>query len=214
MTNYIILLPPSETKNKGGNNDKIFRFVKNLKQSNYFLNLETQREFIFAKLREVISISNEKELESIFDLKGKNLQEAIEVTGDLLNKRTLKSIERYSGIMFKSINYEQMSKTQKINFDSSIIFIDGMFSLLKAEDLIPEYKLKISSKFLDVDVTKFWKENLKTIFEDLFRDKIVIDILPEAHRKVIDYTTAKEHYKITFSEIKLGKMKQSGHFSK
>lgn len=214
MDNYIILLPPSEGKKTNGDETKAYRIVKNLKKYNYFTELESDREYVYNKLREAIGELLEIDLERIFDVKGKNLQIAVEIISDMLNEFTMPAITRYDGVMYKAIDYSGMNEKQKQKFDNSVIIVDGMFGLLKPYDYIPNYKLKISAKYLDVDVTKFWKLQLRGIFDHIFKNKIVIDILPEAHRKVVTYNSAKEHYIISFCEIKQGKLISQGHNTK
>lgn len=214
MVNYTILLPPSEGKKSGGNDSKVYRLVKNLKKYNSFNYLEIERDFVYNKLREALSELSEKQLEKVFELKGDNLNRAVENLSDFLNLPTLKAIERYEGVMFKSIDYENMSKKQQLNFDSSILFIDGMFGVLKPTDLIPEYKLKISSKFLDISIKNYWKERLYGTFREQFKNKIVIDILPQAHREVVSYSSNENYYQISFKEEKKGKIQNVGHNSK
>lgn len=214
MTNYIILLPPSEGKKKRGDESMPLRLVKNFKQYNYFKNLWIEREEIYGKLREAITKSSFKDLEKIFDLKGKNLQDVIEITSDLLNQETMPAIQRYNGVMFNAIDYINMNENKKKNFEESVIFIDGMFGLLKPLDLIPEYKLKITSKFLDINITKFWQEKLKSILSGEFKEKLVVDILPESHKKVITKNEDYNIISIKFCEVKENKLINVGHDSK
>ncbi|MCA9497407.1 MAG: peroxide stress protein YaaA [Nanoarchaeota archaeon] len=214
MTNYIILLPPSEGKQKGGDESKVFRLVQNQKRYNYFISLRSDREYIYDKLRKAIGEVSEIELEKILELKGKNLQEAVEIMLDLLNEGTMPAIERYDGLMFKAIDYSKLNEKSKVRFDESVVFVDGFFGLLKAQDLIPEYKLKISSKFLDINISNFWKERLAGYFNALFREKIIIDLLPESHKKIVGYSENNEIYSIKFCEFKSGKLVNVGHESK
>lgn len=205
MSNYIILLPPSEGKNKDGESDE---------SSFSFQKLNLSRELILNKLLETISKEPESKLEKLFDVKGINLIQTLEINSNIRKSKTLKAIERYSGVMFKAINYENMSINQKQNFDNSVLFIDGLFGLLKPLDLIPNYKLKINSKLQDIDVTKFWKSELETYLDNLFKNKLIIDILPQAHRNVIADKFKEKLIEISFYEIKNGKLKNVGHASK
>lgn len=218
MTNYIILLPPSESKNQGGEINKPYRITENLEKFNYFKKLNSKRELIYDKLRETIQHSTLEEIEKIFELKNKKLHQAIENTFDLLNKETMPAINRYNGIMFKAINYKNLKENQKDNFNQSTIFIDGMFGLLKPLDLIPEYKLKINSKINDLNISEFWKNEIQNILNKEFKNKIVIDILPQAHRKILENRKevyfSKEYIQISFCDKRNGKIKQAGHNSK
>ena len=214
MTNYILLLPPSEGKTKGGNEEITYRQVENSEQYNFFLSLQFDRQEVYNKLRKSINELDEHSLEKLFGVKEKNLKESYESILDMLNSPTLPSIERFSGVMFKAIHYFSLDLAEQERFNESTLFIDGMFGLIKPQDFLPEYKLKISSKFLDINLTKFWKERLKGEFDSLFRNKLVIDILPEAHRKVVSKNENTQYLEISFVDLKNGKYKQAGHNSK
>lgn len=214
MTNYTILLPPSEGKESGGNEEKPFRVTQNLKKYNSKKYLEIERDFIYDSLRRSLSVLREAELEKVFDVKGNNLDEAVELLSDLLNQPTLLAIERFSGVMFKAIDYQSLPEKDQQRFNDSVLFIDGMYGLLAPQDLIPNYKLKIAAKFLDVNVTKYWKERLVGPLGAELKDKVVIDILPEAHRKVIYTNKAKEVYQVMFATMKNGRLSNVAHNSK
>ncbi len=205
MTNYIILLPPSEGKNEDGEKQKI----------SLSFNLEKEREEVFNNLIKTIESESESKLEKLFGVKGNNLLNVLEINTSIAQSQVTSSVSRFSGVMFKAINFENMTKEQKENFNSSILFIDALLGLIRPQDLIPNYKLKISAKLQSLDLTNFWKEKLKNILKEELTGKIIIDILPQTHRKVIDYKDINsEHYKIIFAQLKNGKLKQTAHFSK
>jgi len=215
--NYIILIPSSEGKKTGGDESKIYRVVKNNKKNNYFMkDLWIERENIYGKLRETISEMNFDALEKILDLKGNNLKIAIEKNEDLLNQETLVAIERFSGVMFQAINYKGLNDKEKNLFNRSAIIVDALFGLLKPEDLIPDFKLKLSSKLKDLNLIDFWKVNLKPILSKEFEGKIVIDILPDNFRKTIpsDLIEINDYVRVKFMENKSGKTINVGHNSK
>ena len=213
-TNYTILLPPSEGKNSNSTNDK-YSIEKLNKTNNSFIELDTLRYQISSNLKDSINSSDEIKHEKILDLKGNNLKSAIQKTLNFENELTTSTINRYDGVMFKAINYNDMSQVQKENFNNSVIFIDGMFGLLKPQDLIPDYKLKITSKFGRFNMTSFWKENLYEKLNKIFQNtELVIDILPGAHRKVVNFSNAENYVEIMFATIKDGKLKNAGHESK
>lgn len=208
MTNYSILLPPSEGKKPGG--DKIYQEIKH---NNDFSFLEKDRDFILDKLTDFIKIASQKDLEKLFAVKS-NLDEIIKLFVDFNQKATLPAIERYSGVMFQSISYKDLDSKQKNNANQSILFIDALFGLLKPLDLIPDYKLSISSKIKDLKIDNFWKNILKEALKEIFNNNIIIDILPEAHRKAIIIDPNVQHYKINFFIEKNAKIVNAGHISK
>jgi cytoplasmic iron level regulating protein YaaA (DUF328/UPF0246 family) len=213
MSNYIILLPPSEGKEAGGE----LEFNK-VNSDLSFDKINNSREYLLEEIKKNLNKISDKFIEKVFDVK---IELALNKKNQLLNlksEKTMPCIKRYSGVMFKAIDYDSLNEVSKNHFNNNVIFISGLFGKLKPLDLIPDYKLKINAKVLDLNVEKFWRENLKESFIDTFKDKIVIDILPEAHRKVVDYSNSKSHYQVIFGEFKEvngeNKFKQAGHNSK
>lgn len=197
MTNYIILLPPSEGKNKGG--------TQELKLS--FSELKPYREQVLADLKETIKKSDEKDLMKIFKIK--NLED---IKSFEYNKnKCLTSINRFSGVMFKSIVYDSL--INKTNFDKSVIFVDALFGLLKPKDFIFDYKLMMGTKLKRYRTDKFWKNILILNKFNFFKNKLVIDLLPNAHKSSVDFK-GLNIFSINFFEKVGNNLKNVGHKSK
>ncbi|MDA3836220.1 MAG: peroxide stress protein YaaA [Nanoarchaeota archaeon] len=209
--NYRLLLPPSEGKVEDVNRTTMYFDVRN---SNSFVELNLARDEVYNHLLTVLNKRDLSEMSKVLELKGIPLQKAIIADANLNGGSTLPAIYRYSGVMFKAIDYAGMSHAKKENFNDAVLFVDGMFGLLRPLDLIPDYKLKINSKIPGFDVSRFWRDELKGVLEEEFEGKVVIDILPDAHRRVVDFSSAKEHYEVVFAENVEGVMKNVGHFSK
>lgn len=214
MANYVLFLPPSEGKTKGGSEELPYRLVENLPRYNSFASLNIARTHIYEELFLATSEMEEKQLEKVFELKGKKLHDAIDNVQDMLNLPTKPAIKRYNGVMFKALSYDYLKLHQKTNFDENTYFIDGMFGLLKPYDYIPEYKLKITSKIKETNCTNFWKEELESILKTITKNKLVIDLLPQTHEKVISLDSSATHIKVIFGEELNGELKQAGHLSK
>jgi len=209
MKSIYILLPPSENKLEGGEKPYF-----QIKHNNNFNQINSTREILYSKLINQIKNLDSKELEKVFKVKDKNLDKAIYLLNNISEGKTLPSINRFDGVMFKAINYTSLNEKQKENFNKKILFIDGLFGLLKPKDLIPNYKLPIDAKLNQLNLCKFWKTELEKIFLNLFENSIVIDLLPRSHKKVLTIPNSCEYYTISFAELKNNKLKQVGHFSK
>ena len=217
MSNYIILLPPSESKAEGGNKE-----YASIKDFNYNNTLNKKREHLYTNLLSYINNTSIDGLKDFFGITKDDL--VLQAKGLLQNhnkEKTLTVIERYTGVMFKYLDYHSLNQQSKQNAEDSILIIDGLFGLLTITDLIPNYKLPIGSKFKTsnqiFNISKYWKDNLKNHFKKTFSNKIVLDILPQSHREVVDNAIIKSHnnyYKINFYEMKNDTPKNSGHISK
>lgn len=214
MKDYTILLPPSEGKISGGDENKPYRLVENLKKYNSFTSLINPRSHLYEQLLYAVNHYSWEEVEKIFEVKGKNLDYVIDIVQDMLNLPTMPAINRFSGVMFKAIDYDSMKEVQRNNFETKVLFVDGLFGVLRPQDYIPEYKLKITSKIGEINCTHYWQKELGGLFNYLFKDKVIIDMLPQTHRKVLSLPINCTYFKIIFAKIKDGKFKEEGHNSK
>lgn len=212
--NYLILLPNSEGKKEGGDVDLAYRFVSNLKKYNHFIKLQPQRDLIVDEIKRVIRDSSQEELSKLFDLKGNNLKDAITTMTALKDEECMSAIGRMDGVMYNAIDYEDLSEEKKKRFDLSTIIIDGLFGLLKPQDMVPNYKCKVSTKLFGATLAAYWRKELSGFFSYVCKDKLVIDILPQSHRDIIK-DEELNRVEIIFATIDTkGKVKQEGHMSK
>ena len=215
MKDFIILLPNSKSKNNLNKFEKYEKVMKN-KQDNFFIELDDKRKLIYENLLNLVNSNSFENLKKIFDLKDSNkLEKEIEIVKNFFSNETNYSIEKFSGVMFKAINYNLLNEVQKNNFNDKVIFVDSLFGLLKPLDKIPDYKLEFTTKF-NFNLKKFWEENLSYFFENILqKDFLIIDLLPQTHKvfnkKIIE---SSNYFEINFFEEKNGEFKNVGHSSK
>lgn len=75
-------------------------------------------------------------------------QQAIESNRMVATSPTLPAIERYSGTMYKAIAYDIMTESQHTLFNNHVLILSWLFGRLTPQDLIPNYKLPITTKWL------------------------------------------------------------------
>jgi len=177
----IILIPPSEGKAEGGT-DKPLKSVTG----------------VAADLIEAIGAADP---EKLFGLKGKALEKAIAVSREVLNSKTMPTIERYTGVVYDAIDYQTLKN--KSDFDEKVLIVSGLFGLLRPTDLIPNYRLKIDK----LKAAKLWLNSNSERLKDAF----VIDLLPQAHKKAVEYENGIE---VEFVLKKAGKKMPAGHQGK
>lgn len=213
-SNYVILLPNSEGKNKGGDEKLTYRFVSNLKKYNSFMKLQSSRDYIIDEIKKLIRSNSEEELSTFFELKGENLKFAISTMSALKDEECMSVIERMAGVMYNSINYSSLNQEQKKYFNDSIVILDALFGLLKPQDLIPNYKCKVSMKLFDTTLAKYWQRELEGYFEFISKDKLVIDLLPNSHKEMISKCREINRVEIIFARKHKDSYKLEGHASK
>ncbi|ACS78935.1 YaaA family protein [Maridesulfovibrio salexigens] len=177
----IILIPPSEGKAEGGHNTPL-KAVSG----------------ITADLIEAIKDADPKKL---YGLKEKALEKAIATNKEVLNSETMPAIERYTGVVYDAIDYQTLKN--KSDFDKKVSIVSGLFGLVSPTDLIPNYRLKIDK----LKAAKLWIDSNS----EQLKDKFVIDLLPQAHRKAVKYENGIE---VEFVLKKAGKKMPAGHQGK
>jgi cytoplasmic iron level regulating protein YaaA (DUF328/UPF0246 family) len=182
-----ILLAPAETKQEGGSNPP--------------LNKNT-----FAYFDEVISAYEKKiDNSSIEDLSAwfglKKLPEVEKYKRSILDLPTMKAIERYTGVAFEAIDYTTLNKNAQKYIDENVMLFSNLFGIVKANDLIPDYKWKQGALLEEINTEKFYKEHLKEKL-DCYLGEEVLDLAPTYYQKFYKPSTNV----ITFKFLKDGKV--------
>lgn len=185
MPSVVILIPPSEGKVPSGDRKPLGSLNKDV-------------QVIYDRLA-----AHRDDLSALYGVKDKALEAAKKTNAQLLTSPTLAAISRYSGVVYDGIDYPTLSAEAKKFFDDHVRIVSAMFGLIKPQDLIPDYKLKIEK----LDAAKFWRP----LIAQKLTESYVIDLLPQAHQKAVEY---KKGIRIDFIVIKKGKSIPAGHFGK
>ena len=177
--NTVILIPPSEGKASGGEYKPV------------------------SAPKELLSRISESDSNKLYSGTQKSIDEAVKINSEILISKTMPAIERYTGVVYDAINYSTLDTESKRYFNSHVRIISGLFGLVKPQQHIPNYKLKIDK----LQVAKYWKESIS----DKLKNTFVIDLLPQTHKKAVSYENGIE---VEFIITKNDKKKPAGHFGK
>lgn len=158
----IYLLPPSEWKNT------------------WWIELASSRTFDFDLPIDIARSATPKDLKC----KDSRYIEWIELNKNIDKNPVLPAISRYSGVMYKSIEYDSMDMDSQKYFDEHVLILSGMYGLLKPQDSIANYKLPIDTKSL-----RKWRwDNITDALIQTYADQDVtfIDLLSWAYQKMLD----------------------------
>ncbi|MFK7847161.1 MAG: YaaA family protein [Rhodothermales bacterium] len=213
MSKISILLPPSEGKKSGGNPFAPDMFdYRSSSTFNYFSDLNPERRKLINVLQE--TIEKGEDLESLFGVKGDNLEEALDSNLTIFKAPLMSALDRYSpGIMYKSMDFAGLpTGAQRRLLENAIIF-SGLFGLLRPDDLIPNYKLKIDASLPEMGkVSKYWRTYVSPLLNETLADHVVWNLLPKAHRDVWeDAHTYKQMVEVSFYDEVNGEMKALTH---
>jgi uncharacterized protein len=188
MSDWILLLPPSEGKAAAPLSGPCFEEIRKRTASNSFRDLDPFRLQLMDALEEVLERG--LGLEKLFDVTGESLQEAIVINREVRRAATLPARDLYNGVMYQAIGYSSLKADEKKLFNSHSLIFSGFFGLLRPTDRIPPYKLKMGANLGGMvgKVVAFWKRPVSEILRREVRGKVVWDFLPDQHRRTWDGT--------------------------
>lgn len=189
MPNFAILLPPSEGKKPGGNPFAPDMFDYRASDTfNYFNELNPERRTLIDTLQDIIETSDEAALEELFGVKGDHLQEALDVNRQVYDAPLMSALDRYSlGVMYKAMDFAGLpTGAQRRLLENGVIF-SGLFGLLRPDDLIPNYRLRIDATVPGIGkIARYWKPHISRLLNETLTGRFVWDLLPGVHRDAWD----------------------------
>lgn len=184
MPNFAILLAPSERKQEGGNPFAPDMFdYRSSNTFNYFNELNPDRRELIAALQRTIEA--EENLDELFGVKGDALDETIKVNMEVLSGPLMSALDRYSpGVMYEAMDFAGLpTGAQRRLLENGIIF-SGLFGLLRPDDLIPNYSLRMDATLPDAGkVHQFWRPRMSSVLNATLKDRVVWNLLPGMHEK-------------------------------
>ena len=162
-----ILLAPSETKRSGG--EAPFRLEHLL-----FEELLPWRTKLLHTYMNILQRGDLAELSQMFGLKKESDIKAH--IKDIIHEPAMKAIERYTGVAFDHLGYDTLDNEAKAYIDSHVILNSNLFGFLRADDLIPEYRLKQGAAVGDIKVEKYYHEHGAPLMEAYLESEEILDL--------------------------------------
>ncbi len=191
MVKPLILIPPSEGKSSGGEDPPWSE------TNQFFQNLQEPRREIIEVLKKAMKEA-ELSRSKLLGVKGKKVEEATAANLSVDYSATMPAIERYTGVLYDALSYSSLSLALQKKIDQQVIIFSGLWGALKPRDLIPDYKLKMGAKLLELGVlSRFWKPHLTSALHSS-GPKCVWDLLPGEHSAGWDPLIAEKRIRVKF----------------
>jgi cytoplasmic iron level regulating protein YaaA (DUF328/UPF0246 family) len=208
-----ILLAPSETKRSGGENSFDPSTL-------LFEELSADRLKLLHAYTNVLQRGDMQVLSKMFGLKKKT--DILAYKKDIIHSLTMKAIQRYTGVAFDYLDYASLGEEAQRYIDENVILFSNLFGPIRADDLIPEYKLKQGEAVGEIKVEKFYKEHSAQLVESYLAEEEILDLRAGFYDKFYkpqkDYTTLKfikegkvvSHWAKAYRGIVLGEIAKAG----
>lgn len=214
MPDFTILLPPAEGKQPGGNPLAPDMFdIRSGGTFNFFRELNPERKKLIAALQQFVRSEPERH-EAFFGVKGDTLAQAVEDNLGLSGAPLMAALERYSpGVMYQSMDFSGLPTGAQRRLLEHTIILSGLYGLLRPDDLIPSYRLKMDATLPEIGkVSAFWRERVSEVLNRTLQGRVVWNLLPGAHQDAWDDAHAYERqFKVQFVREKAGERKSVSH---
>ena len=184
----IILMAPSEGKKSGGEASK-------LDISSLVFNdmLNEQRLLLTEKYRDILASSKRDIKIEMLGIKKENIIEHYEHL-DILDSPLLPAIERYDGVAFDYLDYDSLTADSKIYISKHLYIFSNLFGILRASDMIPDYRVKQGAKIGEYSPDKIYAPVMREL-DKKFEGEDILDIragfYDKFYKPKIPYATLK-----------------------
>jgi hypothetical protein len=219
---FSILLPSAEGKQAGGNPLAPDMFdYRSSNTFNYFSELNPERRALIdavqAQVRAAQAAGDTASLEALFGVKGDALDRAIEVSLAVYESPLTAAIDRYApGVMYRAMEFTALpTGAQRRLLENGIIF-SGLFGLLRPDDLVPDYRLRMDARVEGVGkASAYWREPLSANLNALLAGQAVWNLLPAAFEEAWDDAgTAARTIRVKFFKEVNGERRPLSHGAK
>jgi len=112
---------------------------------------------------------------------GKRYLQAMELNNTIYTNPVLPAIQRYTGVMYKSLWYDSLSASEKKYIKAHVYILSWLRGILKPNDMISNYKLPVTTslaKYRKPLVTEYIIDQSPTV---------IVNLLPGTYMKMVDW---------------------------
>lgn len=188
MSNYVILLPPSQGKSPGG----VGKWDPN---SGKFADLAPLRNKVLSTLA--------LQQPTLLGLSGTRLNSAIAANRNLSNSPYLPACDRYTGVLYAHLDPSSLSVKAREFAKESLITVSALGGLFGFQDPVPDYRLSMNSRLEDLGLMHRWWEPALSdqLAKNYGTDAVVIDLLSTEYRAAFTNSRALEWYHVELRAI-------------
>ncbi len=187
-----ILLAPSETKIHGGCDNFSLNTL-------LFPELTATRQQLLHQYINLIQQNDFTTLSKMFGLKKE--ADVLYHSKDIVHELTIKAINRYTGVAFDYLSYNELHHDTQAYIDANVILCSNLFGFLRANDMIPEYRLKQGEAIGELKPEKLYKKQ-SYLMEEYLKEEDILDLRAGFYDKF--YKPTKAYTTLKF--IKEGKV--------
>ena len=178
---FIVLLPPSEGKAEGGTPSEPWRAESGV----FGTALGEWRAELATELRRLKGGDA-----ALLGVKGALLDRARAANTSVVGAPTLPAWRRYTGVVWDHLDLAGLPSSARSRAAARIVVVSGLAGLVRADDPLPDYRLKIGARLPGYGaLSGWWRDDLTAALATWLKGRTVVDLLPQEHRAAIDWST-------------------------
>lgn len=173
-----ILIPPSEGKAIGGENEP-WAAAPAARAHPLF---ESRRRVI-AALDELARTGDSKSQSKCFGVRGDLLTRAVDANSSIETASTLPAIERYDGVLYQYLDAASLGRRARRELQARVRIASGLWGMLSPGEPVPDYRLKMSASLPRLGkLSTWWRSELtEYLWGELESGATVWNLLPNEH---------------------------------
>ena len=144
---------------------------------------------------------------------GRTQQFEVERNRVLQTAPVLAAVERYTGVIYDALDAASLSGGARAFARDHLVIGSALFGLLRADDLIPAYRLSHDSRLADLPLGKLWRAGVSAQLAAV--DGLILDLRSEAYAALgrAPHRTGSFYLRV-LSEAEDGRRTALSHFNK
>ncbi len=132
-------------------------------------------------------------LSSLFGLK--KTSDILHYQQNIWTQPATKAVQRYTGVAFEYLDYDGLDSTAQSYIDTHLLIFSNLFGVIKADDMIPDYRLKQGAMVGEIRVDHLYQNALKNCLDEYLTGDEILDLRAGFYDKFytpsMPYTTLK-----------------------
>ncbi len=210
---FVLLLASAEGKRHGGNPLAPDMFDYRASNTfNYFSELNPERRALIRAVQAQVEAG--EGLEKLFGATADTLAGALNANRAILDSPLMAAIDRYGpGVMYEAMEFGALPTGAQRRLLENGVILSGMFGLLRPDDLIPDYRLRMDATVEEIGrVARYWRLIVSPPLNRLLAGKVVWNLLPATHEEAWeDDGSYARMYRLKFFREDGGVLKPVSH---
>lgn len=125
----------------------------------------------------------------LLGVKGVHLDRSRAANRSVIGAPTLPAWRRYTGVVWDHLDLSSLPSTTRTGALARIVVVSGLAGLVRADDRLPDYRLKMGARLPRYGVLSgWWRDDLTDALASWLNGRTVVDLLPQEHRAAIDWS--------------------------